>query len=31
MQRCAHRYYLDPNMKQSGYPVGFRCVISADE
>ncbi len=29
MQRCAHRYYLDPNMKQSGYPVGFRCVISA--
>lgn len=26
MQRCAHRYYLDPNMKQSGYPVGFRCV-----
>ena len=31
MQRCAHRYYLDPNMKQSGYPVGFRCVISADD
>jgi formylglycine-generating enzyme required for sulfatase activity len=31
MQRCAHRYYLDPNMKQSGYPVGFRCVISANE
>ena len=30
MQRCAHRYYLPPNMKQSGYPVGFRCVISAD-
>ncbi|MCY1723228.1 formylglycine-generating enzyme family protein [Prolixibacteraceae bacterium Z1-6] len=28
MQRCAHRYYLDPKMKQSGYPVGFRCVIS---
>ncbi len=26
MQRCAHRYYLDPDMKQSGYPVGFRCV-----
>jgi formylglycine-generating enzyme required for sulfatase activity len=26
MQRCAHRYYLDPKMKQSGYPVGFRCV-----
>ena len=31
MQRCAHRYYLDPDMKQSGYPVGFRCVISASE
>ena len=31
MQRCAHRYYLNPNMKQSGYPVGFRCVISASE
>ena len=31
MQRCAHRYYLDPNMKQSGYPVGFRCVISASD
>jgi formylglycine-generating enzyme required for sulfatase activity len=28
MQRCAHRYYLDPDMKQSGYPVGFRCVVS---
>lgn len=26
MQRSAHRYYLDPKMKQSGYPVGFRCV-----
>jgi len=31
MQRCAHRYYLDPQMKQSGYPIGFRCVISASE
>lgn len=31
MQRCAHRYYLDPKLKQSGYPVGFRCVISAGE
>ena len=31
MQRCAHRYYLDPDMKQSGYPVGFRCVISASD
>ena len=31
MQRCAHRYYLDPNLKQSGYPVGFRCVISEVE
>lgn len=31
MQRCAHRYYLDPNMKQSGYPVGFRCVKEAKE
>ncbi len=30
MQRCAHRYYLAPDMKQSGYPVGFRGVISAD-
>ncbi len=30
MQRCAHRYYLTPDMKQSGYPVGFRCVISAN-
>ncbi len=29
MQRCAHRYYLGPNLKQSGYPVGFRCVILA--
>ncbi|XOV94490.1 MAG: formylglycine-generating enzyme family protein [Bacteroidota bacterium] len=28
MQRCAHRYYLDPKMKQSGYPVGFRCAVS---
>lgn len=31
MQRCAHRYYLDPDMKQSGYPVGFRCVILASD
>ena len=26
MQRCAHRYYLDPETRASGYPVGFRCV-----
>ena len=31
MQRCAHRYYLDPAMKQSGYPVGFRCVKEAKD
>ena len=31
MQRCAHRYYLNPKMKQSGYPVGFRCVIAASD
>ena len=31
MQRCAHRYYLNPDMNQSGYPVGFRCVISASD
>ena len=29
MQRCAHRYYLDPATHTSGYPVGFRCVKSA--
>ncbi|MBN1350818.1 SUMF1/EgtB/PvdO family nonheme iron enzyme [candidate division KSB1 bacterium] len=28
MQRCAHRYYLDPSAKNSGYKVGFRCVKS---
>ena len=31
MQRCAHRYYLDPEMQQSGYPVGFRCVVLESE
>jgi formylglycine-generating enzyme required for sulfatase activity len=31
MQRCAHRYYLDPATKISGYPVGFRCVKDAEE
>ncbi len=31
MQRCAHRYYLDPGTKISGYPVGFRCVKDAEE
>ena len=26
MQRCAHRYYVDPSTHISGYPIGFRCV-----
>ena len=26
MQRCAHRYYVDPGTHTSGYPIGFRCV-----
>ncbi len=30
MQRCAHRYYLDPGTHVSGYPVGFRCVRDAE-
>jgi len=30
MQRCAHRYYLDPTTHVSGYPVGFRCVKDAE-
>ena len=30
MQRCAHRYYIDPKTHVSGYPMGFRCVKDAD-
>ena len=30
MHRCAHRYYLEPTSKISGYPVGFRCVKDVD-
>ena len=30
MQRCAHRYYLDPKTHVSGYPVGFRCVKDSE-
>lgn len=31
MMRCAHRYYMKPDTKVAGHPIGFRCVKDASK